>query len=39
MNITIITASVQFGNKITGRESQEDFRREEEIGGKPFVVN
>jgi hypothetical protein len=32
------TASVQFENKITGRESQGLCRQDELIGGKPPVV-
>jgi hypothetical protein len=38
MLIRTITASVQFENKITGRESQGDCRQDELIGGKPPVA-
>jgi hypothetical protein len=31
-------ASVQLENKITGRESQGDSRKDELIGGKPPIV-
>jgi hypothetical protein len=33
-----MTASVQLENKITGRESQGDWRQDELIGDKPPVV-
>jgi hypothetical protein len=36
--IRTMTASVQFGNKIIGRDPQGAWRQDELIGGKPPVV-